>query len=104
MNNSAFFSFFSRWHSTNVAVTDRHIYVKGVDRYRKLDQDLGQQILTQNEQYFADLHKPSSSDEFIDRLNKMQPEDFRGQMPLFYGHFNPYGKLLLNMLERIIIE
>jgi hypothetical protein len=34
----------------------------------------------------------------------MQQEDFRGQMPLFYGHINPYGRLLLNMLERIIIE
>jgi TnpA family transposase len=37
-------------------------------------------------------------------LNKMQPEDFRGLTPLFYGHVNPYGRLLLNMLERIIIE
>jgi hypothetical protein len=37
-------------------------------------------------------------------LNKMQPEDFRGLTPLFYGHINPYGRLLLNMLERIIIE
>jgi putative SOS response-associated peptidase YedK len=37
------------WTSTNVAVTDRHIYVKGAARYRKPDQDLGQQILTQDE-------------------------------------------------------
>jgi TnpA family transposase len=37
-------------------------------------------------------------------LNKMQPEDFRRLTPLFYGHVNPYGRLLLNMLERIIIE
>ncbi len=36
-------------------------------------------------------------------LNKMQPEDFRGLTPLFYGHVNPYGKLILNMNERITI-
>ena len=48
--------------------------------------------------------KIANLDEFIDRLNKMQPEDFRGQMPLFYSHVNTYGRLLLNMLGRIIIE
>jgi len=37
-------------------------------------------------------------------LNKMQPEDFRGVTPLFYSHVNPYGRLSLNMNERIIIE
>lgn len=37
-------------------------------------------------------------------LDKMQPEDFRGLTPLFYGHVNPYGRLVLNMNERIIIE
>jgi TnpA family transposase len=37
-------------------------------------------------------------------LEKMQPEDFRGLTPLFYGHVNPYGRLELNMNERIIIE
>ena len=36
-------------------------------------------------------------------LKKMQPEDFRGLTPLFYGHVNPYGRLVLNMNERIII-
>ena len=36
-------------------------------------------------------------------LEKMQPEDFRGLTPLFYGHVNPYGRLELNMNERIII-
>jgi TnpA family transposase len=36
-------------------------------------------------------------------LDKMQPEDFRGLTPLFYGHVNPYGRLDLNMNERIII-
>jgi TnpA family transposase len=36
-------------------------------------------------------------------LNRMQPEDFRGLTPLFYGHVNPYGRLVLNMDERIII-
>ncbi len=39
-----------------------------------------------------------------DWLSRMQPEDFRGLTPLFYGHINPYGKLVLNMDERIIIE
>ena len=39
-----------------------------------------------------------------DWLNRMQPEDFRGLTPLFYGHINPYGRLVLNMNERIIIE
>ncbi len=37
-------------------------------------------------------------------LDKMQPEDFRGLTPLFYTHVNPYGKLVLDMNERIIIE
>jgi len=37
-------------------------------------------------------------------LDKMQPEDFRGLTPLFYAHVNPYGRLVLNMNERIIIE
>jgi len=37
-------------------------------------------------------------------LEKMQPEDFRGLTPLFYSHVNPYGRLELNMNERIIIE
>jgi hypothetical protein len=36
-------------------------------------------------------------------LARMQPEDFRGLTPLFYGHVNPYGKLDLNMHERILI-
>ena len=36
-------------------------------------------------------------------LNRMQPEDFRGLTPLFYGHINPYGRLVLNMNERIMI-
>jgi hypothetical protein len=36
-------------------------------------------------------------------LERMQPEDFRGLTPLFYGHVNPYGQLDLNMDERIII-
>ena len=38
-----------------------------------------------------------------DWLDKMQPEDFRGFTPLFYGHVNPYGRLVLDMNERIII-
>jgi TnpA family transposase len=36
-------------------------------------------------------------------LEKMQPEDFRGLTPLFYGHVNPYGRLVLDMNERIMI-
>jgi len=36
-------------------------------------------------------------------LEKMQPEDFRGLTPLFYAHVNPYGRLVLDMHERIII-
>ncbi len=37
-------------------------------------------------------------------LNKMQPEDFRGQTPLFYGHITPYGEFQLDMNKRINIE
>lgn len=37
-------------------------------------------------------------------FNKLQPEDFRGLTPLFYGHVNPYGRLVLDMTVRIIIE
>lgn len=37
-------------------------------------------------------------------LSKMQTEDFRGLTPLFYSHVNPYGRLDLNMEERIAIE
>jgi hypothetical protein len=51
--------------STNVAVTDRHICIKGAARYRKSDQDLGQQILTQKElnilQICINLLHPMSS-------------------------------------------
>jgi hypothetical protein len=39
-----------------------------------------------------------------DWLSRMQPEDFRGLTPLFYSHINPYGRLVLDMDERIIIE
>ena len=37
-------------------------------------------------------------------LNKMQPEDFRGLTPLFYGHITPYGEFQLDMSKRINIE
>jgi hypothetical protein len=37
-------------------------------------------------------------------FNKMQPEDFRGLMPLFYGHITPYGEFQLDMNKRINIE
>lgn len=36
-------------------------------------------------------------------LDKMQPEDFRGLTPLFYSNVNPYGRLILDMAERILI-
>jgi len=34
----------------------------------------------------------------------MQPEDFRGLKPLFYGHITPYGEFQLDMNKRINIE
>jgi hypothetical protein len=34
----------------------------------------------------------------------MQPEDFRGLTPLFYGHITPYGEFQLDMNKRINIE
>ena len=37
-------------------------------------------------------------------LTKMQPEDFRGLTPLFYGHITPYGEFQLDMNKRIQIE
>jgi hypothetical protein len=37
-------------------------------------------------------------------LNKMQPEDFRGLTPPFYGHITPYGEFLLDMNKRINIK
>jgi hypothetical protein len=36
-------------------------------------------------------------------LDKMQSEDFRGLTPLFYSHVNPYGKLSLDLNERLMI-
>ncbi len=33
----------------------------------------------------------------------MQPEDFRGLTPLFYGHITPYGEFQLDMNKRINI-
>jgi hypothetical protein len=37
-------------------------------------------------------------------LNKMQPKDFQGPTPLFYGHITPYGEFQLDMNKRINIE
>ena len=37
-------------------------------------------------------------------LEKMQPEDYRGLTPLFYGHITPYGEFALDMNKRIDIE
>jgi hypothetical protein len=36
-------------------------------------------------------------------LDNMQSEYFRGLAQLFYSHVNPYGKLSLNMDERLMI-
>jgi hypothetical protein len=36
-------------------------------------------------------------------VDNMQSEDFRGLAPMFYSHVNPYGKLSLNMDERLMI-
>ena len=47
------------------------------------------------------VQKVLSEKEWFDR---MQPEDFRGLNPLFYGHVNPYGMLNFDMNERLIIE
>src|SRR5512147_1394806 len=46
------------------------------------------------------VQKVLSEQEWLDR---MQPEDFRGLSPLFYGHINPYGRLVLDMNQRIAI-
>ncbi len=37
-------------------------------------------------------------------LNKIQPKDFRGLTPLFYGRITPYGEFQLDMNKRINIE
>jgi hypothetical protein len=37
-------------------------------------------------------------------LEKMQPEDFRGLTPLFYGHIKPYGFGQVWMPCRICLE
>jgi TnpA family transposase len=46
------------------------------------------------------VQKVLSEKEWLDR---MQPEDFRGLSPLFYGHINPYGMLHLDMNKRLLI-
>ncbi len=39
-----------------------------------------------------------------ERLDKMQPEDFRGLTPLFYGRITLHGEFQLDMNKRINIE
>jgi hypothetical protein len=39
-----------------------------------------------------------------EQFDKMQPEDFRGLTPLFYGHITLYGEFQLDMNKRINIE
>jgi TnpA family transposase len=37
-------------------------------------------------------------------MGRMTAEDFRGLMPLIYGHISPYGTFLLDMASRLDIE
>jgi TnpA family transposase len=37
-------------------------------------------------------------------MGRMSAEDFRGLMPLIYGHLSPYGTFVLDMLARLDIE
>ena len=37
-------------------------------------------------------------------MGRMTTEDFRGLMPLIYGHLSPYGIFLLDMASRLDIE
>jgi hypothetical protein len=37
-------------------------------------------------------------------MGRMTTEDFRGLMPLIYGHISPYGTFLLDMASRLDIE
>jgi Tn3 transposase DDE domain len=39
-----------------------------------------------------------------DWRGRMTAEDFRGLMPLIYGHISPYGTFLLDMTSRLNIE
>ncbi len=52
----------------------------------------------------ADKEKPSHGDVVRLIILNLQSEDFQGLTPLFYSHVNPYGRLVLDMNERIIIE
>ena len=37
-------------------------------------------------------------------MGRMTAEDFRGLMPLIYGHISPYGTFVLDMASRLNIE
>ena len=37
-------------------------------------------------------------------MGRMTAEDFRGLMPLLYGHLSPYGTFVLDMTSRLDIE
>jgi hypothetical protein len=37
-------------------------------------------------------------------MGRMTAEDFRGLMPLIYGHISPYGTFVLDMASRLDIE
>jgi len=39
-----------------------------------------------------------------DWRGRMTAEDFRGLMPLIYGHISPYGTFLLDMTSRLNLE
>jgi hypothetical protein len=43
----------------------KEVYVEGASRYRNPDEDLPQDFDTKRTEYYADIHKPLSADEFI---------------------------------------
>ncbi len=47
------------------------------------------------------VQKVLSEKEWLDRI---QPEDFRGLTPPFYGHIMSYGEFKLDMNKRTNIE
>jgi hypothetical protein len=36
-------------------------------------------------------------------LKRLTSEDYRGLTPLFYGHVEPYGRLTLDMTQRLAL-
>jgi hypothetical protein len=52
----------------------KEIYVKGAARYRNPDEDLPADFNAKRSEYYADLHKPLSADEFIEVQKKEMQE------------------------------